>query len=96
MVVEFRQQRKKQQLLLVVVIVVLLITAAILYFGVFRETEVTVVGSVPENLIKEINVDFSVLEDPFFDMLVTFEPIPEYSGEIGRENPFISYQKIKK
>ncbi len=91
MVVEFRQQRKKQKLLLIAVIVVLLITAVILYFGFFKKVKVTVIGAVPENLIKEIDVDFSVLEDPFFDILVTFEPIPEYDGEIGRENPFISY-----
>ena len=91
MVVDFRQQKKNQKLLLIIVVALLLITAGVLYFGVFKKDELSVANVAPEKLIEEINVNFEVLEDSFFDMLVTFEPIPEYKGEIGRENPFIPY-----
>ena len=92
MVVEFRQQKKKQKYLLGFVGLIILTVAGVLYIGFFKGDDgEDVVELVPVSLIKEIEVDFDVLENPFFEKAKPFEKIPEYEGEIGRENPFLPY-----
>ena len=88
---EFRKQKKKQKYLLGVVGLIILTIAGVLYFGFFREREGPIIKIVPVTSIKEIKVDFGVLENPFLEKMKSFEKIPEYEGEIGRENPFIPF-----
>ena len=87
---EFKKQKQKQKYLLGVVGLIMLTVVAVLYFGFFREKSDTV-EIAPVSLIKEINIDFNVLENPFLEKMRPFEKIPEYEGEIGRENPFLPY-----
>lgn len=92
MAFDFRQQKKKQNYLLWVVIVVIIFTVAILWFGVFQKEDEfveTTAGSV--SLIKKMDVEFEVLENPLFEKLNPFEKISAFIGKIGRENPFLPY-----
>ncbi len=88
---EFKKQKQKQKYLLGIVGLVMLTIAGVLYFGFFREKEDVIIEMAPVTSIKEIKVDFSVLENPFLEKMKPFEKIPEYEGEIGRENPFLPY-----
>ena len=88
---EFRKQKKKQKYLLGLAGLVVLTIAGVIYFGFFRERKDVVVGVTPVSSVEEIKVDFSVLENPFLEKMKPFEKIPEYEGEIGRENPFLPY-----
>lgn len=98
MAFDFKQQKKKQGYLLWVAIVIIVLMIAVLWFGVFRkeegeiETDCEISADCEEIwFIEEINIDFGVLENPFFEKLNPFEEIPAFEGEIGRENPFLPY-----
>lgn len=92
MVTNFREQKKKQKYLLGVVGIVILTIAGVMYFGLFKgEGGSGVIDMALVNPINEIEIDFSVLDNPFFEKIKPFETIPDYEGEIGRENPFLPY-----
>jgi len=92
MALNFRQHKKKQNYLLWVSLVIIIITIAVLWFGVFRDGDEAIETTFgPASLIKKIDVEFGVLENPFLDKLNPFEEISEFEGEIGRENPFLPY-----
>ncbi len=90
MPIDFVQQRKKQKYLIVIVIVVFVITAVFLWFGYFRKSEF-VSEEAPVSSIKEIKIDFNVLEGQFLQESQVFEKTPSFEGKIGRENPFLPY-----
>lgn len=91
MMTDFRKQKKKQKLLLGLVGLVVLAIAGVVYFGFFRKEEEGIVKIVPVSSVKEIKVDFNVLDNPLLEKIKPFEKIPEFDGKIGRENPFIPY-----
>ncbi len=92
MSVNFKEEKKKQKYLVILVSSVILVTVLILWFGVFKDKSNLMVFEIrPANLIKEIDVDFNALDNSIFDDLKVFEDIPEFEGEIGRENPFLPY-----
>jgi len=88
------EQKKKQEALLPVLFGVLFITAFVLWWGYFRdsssepEEEVT----VAENILRlsEIEIDFSIFEEPWFNNFELLEKAPSFNGEKGKENPFTS------
>jgi len=91
MPIDFIQQRKKQKYLTIIVAAVFIITAVILWFGYFRKAE-PVSEIIPSlSSIKEIKIDFDVLENPFLQESQIFEKILPFEGEIGRKNPFSPY-----
>lgn len=95
MVISFTQKRKSQKYLLLIFVVLILAIAFIFLSGRFREEETTPVfsESIPRN-IPRIEIDFSVLENPILKKLSeTFPDLPSVlpAGEVGRENPFLSY-----
>lgn len=92
MPISFQQEKKKQKMMILVIAVVIVITAVVLYFGVFKDSGKSKVVNVrPANLIREISVDFNALENPIFTDLKPFELIPDFEGELGRDNPFLAY-----
>ena len=92
MTLSFKEEKKKQKMLIMVVIVVIIITIVVLWFGVLKDKESpTKINIKPANLIKEINVDFNVLESGIFEEIKPFELISGVEGEKGRENPFLMY-----
>lgn len=90
MVTDFRRQKKKQKYLLIIVVLIMLTISGVLYFGFFGEDE-SIVEITPITSIKEININFNILENPLFEKIKPFEKIPEFEGEVGRENPFLPY-----
>jgi len=91
MVVEFRQQKKKQRNLLIVGIIVILITVGVLYFGFLQDKTVGIIEIEPANSIKEVTIDTTVFENPFFAEDKPFEEVPAFEGSIGRENPLTPF-----
>lgn len=91
MPIDFIQQRKKQKYLTVIMIVALVIIAVILWFGYFRKPESTSEVIPSFSSLKEIKIDFDVLEGQFLQECQIFEKVPPFEGEIGRENPFLPY-----
>lgn len=43
------------------------------------------------SVLPKIEIDFEVLESPVLEALESFEKIPLFEGEAGRENPFLAY-----
>jgi len=71
MAIKFIKERKKQKYLIVGLGAVLLVTAIVLWFGYFKKEKPGVsypVGVVP---IREIEINFEVLENP---LLIEFQP----------------------
>lgn len=92
MAVDFIKQKQKQRKLLSIAIIVVIVTALILWFGYFRESDQAVEEVIPSlTEIKEIKINFEVLESLFIEEIIVFEEIPSFEGEIGRENPFLPY-----
>lgn len=92
MAVDFIQQKKKQKRLLSIAVIVVIITVLILWFGYFKEADQAIEEALPSLVqIKEIKVNFDILEQTFFEEIVVFEEIPSFEGETGRENPFLPY-----
>ena len=90
MPIDFIQQRKKQKYLTLIVIALFIIISVILWFGYFRKPE-SVSEEALVSSVKEIKIDFNVLENPFLQELQIFEKILPFEGEIGRDNPFLPY-----
>lgn len=92
MAVDFIKQKQKQKKLLSIVVIVIIVTVLILWFGYFREPDQPI-EEVTSFLteIKEIKINFEVLEEAFFEEIIVFEEIPLFEGETGRENPFLPY-----
>jgi len=90
MPINFIQQRKKQKYLTLIVMIVFVITAVILWFGYFRKSE-SALEEVLVSSVKEIKIDFDVLESPFLQESQVFQKTPSFEGEIGRDNPFLPY-----
>jgi len=91
MPIDFIQQRKKQKYLTLIVIALFIIISVILWFGYFRKPELSLEAIPSLGVVKEIKIDFNVLENPFLQELQVFEKIPPFEGEIGRDNPFLPY-----
>jgi len=91
MPIDFIQERKKQKYLTIIVTIAFIIIAVILWFGYFRKPESVSETILPFSVVKQIEIDFNVLEDPFLQESQIFEKVPSFEGEIGRDNPFLPY-----
>lgn len=95
------EQKKRQRILIYILVVVAIITAFIWYSNyqkrpVVEEFIPTEEGSAigpsfAEETIKEIRLDFSILDDSLFKSLKSHGLLPVTAGETGRENPFSPY-----
>ena len=91
MPVDFIQQRKRQKYLLPIALVVIVITFIILWFGYFKKEEPVSAPEVSGSALREIKINFDILENPLLKKLQPFMKVPSFEGEAGRSNPFISY-----
>jgi len=76
MAIKFIKERKKQKYLILGFGVMLLVTALVLWFGYFKKEKLGAplpIGIVP---IREIKINFKVLENP---LLIEFRPFEEIS-----------------
>ncbi len=91
MAITFVEQRKKQKALIWVLIIIVLIALVSWQQGFFEKPPFKKVEKPSVFELKKIKINFEVLEIPILKELQSFEKIKPFEGEIGRENPFISY-----
>jgi len=93
MALTLTQTRKQQKFLVPILITLVFVAIVIIWFMFLREGgEVILEGSLPIPAPK-IKIDFGVLDNPLLDRFELFPEPPGYPlrGEIGRDNPFLSY-----
>jgi len=92
MAITFLEKRKRLKSLMPVLVLIVLLTAVVVWRGFFVEAPLAV-PERPLKPIQEVSINFQVLENPALEELQLFEKTSPFEGEIGRENPFISYQE---
>jgi len=91
MAITFLEQQKKMKSMIPVLVMVIVITGFVLWWGFLREEEEVIFEeTVPESL-KKVDINFQILRDFDSQEFQSFEPIPVFEGEEGRENPFVPY-----
>ncbi len=89
MAIIFQEQIKKQKNLIFIFFALIVIIAIIVWKGYYADE------SLESNLIlkqpKKIKVNLEIFEDPLLELFKPIEKIPEFEGEVGRENPFFPY-----
>jgi len=85
----FLQYRKRQRNLIFVFLVI--ITAGFFVFIWQRFMTEPLPPSPEIERLPVIKINFEVLQSPLLQEFQLFEEIPPLEGEIGRENPFLSY-----
>jgi len=88
----FLEQKKRQKYLIPIILVIIIATVIILWFGYFKKEPSPFSPKVPTGpVLREIEIDFSVLENPFLTKLQPFIEISPFEGKKGRINPFEPY-----
>jgi len=90
MAVKFIKERKKQRYLIIGFGIMLVVISVVLWLGYFKK-EKPIAPSVSVAPLREIKINFEVLENPFLKELQPFVEISSFVGEKGRENPFLPY-----
>ncbi len=96
MAIKFIKERKKQKYLIMGFGVVLLVTAVVLWFGYFNKEKPDKLPPVGVVLIREIKINFEVLENP---LLIEFQPFGKISTLlIGAKNisltPTLNWESV--
>lgn len=82
------QTQKRQRYLLLLLVVILLIITFIWGRELVRKLKVPSLIEVKVPELKQVEIDFGVLENPKLKILKDFEKIKPFEEKIGRENPF--------
>lgn len=82
---------KKRQKYLVIVFFIILFISFIILARFFKKPKISLPKTLMASEYKEPQINFQILENPFFKMLRPFEIIPPYKGASGRENPFLPF-----
>ena len=85
MAIKFIKERKKQKYLIVGFGAVLLVTAVVLWFGYFKKEKPDVLPPIGVVPVREIKINFKVLENP---LLIEFQPFEKISA------PFLGAKDI--
>ena len=90
--------QKKRQNLLIVILIIVAIVAIVYWYSNYKKTspgeskQQVAAGLSPiEEIIREIKLDFSILDDTLFESLESHGILPVTAGETGNPNPFLSY-----
>ena len=89
MAITFLEQKKKQQQLLPILIFVIIITSFVMWWGFLREEEEVVFEETTSEMFKGVNINFQFLQDFVPEDFESFEEIPAFEEQVGRENPFL-------
>ncbi len=92
MAITFQEQIKRQKRLIFIFLGVLV--AAGIFIGVwyfYMQQETSTEEVFIQQHFKKIKIDFEVLDNPLLKELQPIEKIPDFEGELGRENPFVPY-----
>lgn len=90
MAITFLEKRKRLRYLFPILAIIVLITAIVIWRGFFVK-EKPVLPPIEKAPAKKIEINFETLKNPLLQELQTFEEIPPFEEEVGRENPFIPY-----
>lgn len=90
MAISFIKEKRKQGYLVAVFGAVILIIVIVIYAGFFKK-ETVLAPAEPLFIKKTISINFDILRNPVLKEFYSFEEIPPYEGEKGRENPFLQY-----
>lgn len=90
------EQKKRQKILLGILVAAVVITAFVWYLNFQKSSSINgaaqsgsvSVSTITEQKLKEIKLDFSVLDDVLFKSLKSHGILPISPGETGRDNPF--------
>lgn len=95
------EQKKRQKTLLGILIAAVIITAFVWYISfqkgpsveefISPEERVSPGYSFTEQRLKEVKLDFGILDDALFKSLKSHGVLPVTAGETGRTNPFRPY-----
>jgi hypothetical protein len=89
MALNFADQKNRQKYLLGVVVIVLIIMGVV-WFSYFNNGGASTPAPVDVSYQpKNINIDFSVFENPLLKKLNPFFQIPAFEGVMGKSNPFL-------
>ena len=90
MTISFIEEKKKQKYLIWIALAVILITLSVLWFGFFKSENIV---DFDNNLvlIKEIDIDFNLLNSDTFAKFKVFNKTKVFEGSVGRSNPFLPY-----
>lgn len=94
MAIEFKKQVKRQKTLIYIFSTVIIITGIVLWVGFLKPEKIPEEEIfLPTLPVREVEINWDVLKNPFLEKLQTFEGIPSLSPEeeIGRQNPFTPY-----
>lgn len=93
MAITFLEKRKRLRYLFPILAFVVLITIIVLWKGFFIKKE----GSnqiTPESLnqpAKKVEINLETLRNPLLEEFQPFGKVESFEGEVGRQNPFISF-----
>lgn len=87
MTITFIPEARKQRYLLMLLGAVLVGALGLVWYKFFRETPVFTYQTQPPPP-REIQIDFSVFEDPAFRELGAARPAIPFPSEVGKRNPF--------
>ena len=85
MAITFKKQIRRQRNLIFVFLVLVSITIFIVWRNQSLEEEPSTEFATG---FREIKLDFEIFENSFFKELQPIERVPDFKGELGRENPF--------
>lgn len=92
MAINFFGKEKRQKYLILVFLGLVLITMVIVWRNYLSKPEISEITTTPITLKPtQIEIDFSLLENPIFQELQPFEEIKPFQEKLGRENPFLPY-----
>ncbi len=92
MAITFLEKRKRLRYLFPILAVVVLITVVVLWKGFFNKEKTPQI--TPESFgqpSEKIEIDLKALENPLLEEFQPFGEIEPFEGEVGRQNPFISF-----
>jgi hypothetical protein len=94
MAITFFKEKKKQKYLIYILIAITVAIFLIIWLGILKKPQTAPEQIVPSGVSEnwqKIEINFQILENPLFQNLKDFEKIPNFDGQVGRENPFIPF-----
>jgi len=86
-----KEKTKKQKYLIFVLAAIVIIGVSVVWLNFLQEPELLPISLLPEEP-KKIEINFEILKSQILKELQPFLKIPPFEGEMGRKNPFISYE----
>lgn len=88
-----QNKQKKRQKILLVALAIVIVIVVIWYLVLQKEPsdDTDTLHTDKEEVIKKVELDFSVLDDALFKSLKSHGILPVTSGDTGKVNPFETY-----